>query len=154
MVRQKYEIEKSDMGKLFHVSCNPNLTSLIPLIPANAVAGFEDYWTPRICFSTSIGKCLMAMEPYEPILYVFTPLLNEKYHGARFIKPSPYMVTDADFTDEHWCLNEIDVECIGSITNWRITEKKYKNSGVKKRLCVKTYEYDFTPIEMRNLNVY
>ncbi len=75
---------------------------------------FEDYTTPRVCFSTTIDGCLSAlsMNLDNKILYVYT-LDNCSKHNIYV--PSIEEVPDCEITNEVWCLEPCTVSYYGTI---------------------------------------
>lgn len=107
--------------ELFHLSFIDKLhsTTMYPRVPNSAVNGYEDCITDRICFSNSIDNALAALQGCAGRYYVYIPKnmeLMNLYH------PSVDEVFDAHITKEVWCLNPVEVVCIGSIINNGVIE--------------------------------
>lgn len=100
--------------QLYFISTRENIKSLTPRIPDNFFTrkGYEDDKTPRVCFSTDIGKCLMAltMKCAGQKYYVYQPAGEYEV-----ITPTKKQVPDVDITDEKWICEKVEVECIGEI---------------------------------------
>lgn len=100
--------------QLYFISTKENIKSLSPRIPDNFFTrkGYEDNKTPRVCFSTDIGKCLMglSMKCAEQKYYVYQPVGE-----YAVITPTKKQVPDVDITDEKWICEKVEVECIGEI---------------------------------------
>lgn len=101
----------------YHLSEVAGLYKLTPRIPSIALDTYEDTTIPRVCFSDSIDGCLSALQ-YAGNFFVYIPL-NE----PKLIIPTREQVKDAEFTHEHWCLEEVPVKCLGKVNagwNYRI----------------------------------
>ena len=100
--------------KLYFISTKENIKYLIPRIPDNFFTrnGYEDNKTPRVCFSTDIGKCLMALSNKctGQKYYVYQPI--GKYN---VISPTKKQVPDVEITDEKWICKKVKLSCIGKI---------------------------------------
>ena len=100
--------------KLYFISTKENIKYLIPRIPDNFFTrnGYEDNKTPRVCFSTDIGKCLMALSNKctGQKYYVYQPI--GKYN---VISPTKKQVPDVEITDEKWICEKVKLSCIGKI---------------------------------------
>ena len=101
---------------LFHISKDPNLNHLTPKIPEQAEIGFEDTTIPRVCCCSSIDKCLIAMCGVcnNEKLYVYKLNITDDKIVYTPRKVKKY-VTDASFTKEHWILDQVDVQKLGTI---------------------------------------
>ena len=101
---------------LFHVSEDKNLKCLTAKIPRYAVNGIENTSIKRICCSPSIDGCLASTYPLpNEILFVYECLID---NFSKILNPQQIIkyVNDAEFTNEHWILNEfIPVKLIGKI---------------------------------------
>ena len=100
---------------LYHLSVtNMNNKTLIPRIPDCYFTrnGYEDNKTPRVCFTPSIDCSLGAignnLENNE--FYVHVPKKKIKTK-----KPTIKEVPDCDITKEVWCLEPVELKCIGKI---------------------------------------
>ena len=126
---------------LYQLSCNPNLTILIPKIPETAVAFNEDVSIPRVCFSPTIKGCLSALQDIRAEYYVYTPV-NQKLKGYS----CKTHVIDAVITGERWIKKPVQVKKIGKIKSVfiGIGEKRFINYKGRKKLISKfiyTYEW-------------
>lgn len=87
---------------------------LTPRIPDNFFTqnGYEDNTTKRVCLSTSIDKCLMAlsMNLNKKELYVHVPIGSYDIY-----KPSTKEVLDCDITGEVWIKKPVRIKTIGKI---------------------------------------
>lgn len=99
---------------LYFISRTKDIKKLTPRIPDNFFTrkGYEDNKTPRVCFSTDIGKCLMglSMKVSGQKYYVYQP--DGKY---KVISPTKKQVPDVEITDEKWICEEVNLKCIGEI---------------------------------------
>lgn len=95
---------------LYHLSQNGYLSTLNPMVPECAVLAYEDCETERVCFCKTIAGCLAALQDSGGDFYVYVPK-----HDIPIIKPRPEQVIDAKYTGEVWCLEPVDVICIGKI---------------------------------------
>lgn len=100
--------------QLYFISTKENIKSLSPRIPDNFFTrkGYEDNKTPRVCFSTDIGKCLMGLSSRceGQKYYVYKPIGEYEV-----ITPTKKQVPDVEITDEKWICEKVEVECIGEI---------------------------------------
>lgn len=100
--------------QLYFISTKENIKSLSPRIPDNFFTrkGYEDNKTPRVCFSTDIGKCLMALsiKCANQKYYVYQPVGEYEV-----ITPTKKQVPDVEITDEKWICEKVEIECIGEI---------------------------------------
>jgi hypothetical protein len=99
--------------KLYHVSDNPNLTTMIPRIPQNRLTrlGYENGTIGRICFAPTIGDCIAAAPRGRigELLYVYTPVnVDQNY----VYKPKPSEVPDAKYSHEVWYLKPVSVKLV------------------------------------------
>ena len=97
---------------MYHISEKPleHLT-LHPRIPDNYMTqnGYEDNVTPRVCFSTDISTCILAL-PFKSKgmqLYVYKP--KHIYNQGIYI-PTSDEVPDAKLSQEIWSLNSIELQ--------------------------------------------
>ena len=104
------------MGKrnIYHVSQSGTIKSIKPTVPNNYMTknGYEDGVTPRVCFTPSIDKCLMALSKKctGMELYVYVPAKDyELYY------PTAKQVPDVKITSEIWIKDTVQVKCIGKI---------------------------------------
>lgn len=110
---------------------------LIPRVPNNFMTKnmFEDYTTPRVCFSTSISGCLsgLSMNLDNKELYVYK-LNNVDSYDIYF--PTVKEVPDVKITDEVWCLNPCDISFVckikikGSYDDGEVYEYGHGNKAV------------------------
>ena len=104
---------------LFHLSPIPNLTVLTPRIPEAAVWGYEDKKQKRVCFSTSIKRCLIALSDCNGQYYVYVPVNQHKAYS-----PTPTEVFDVAETNEKWITRPVKVKCIGAIVPTTYTKQE------------------------------
>lgn len=109
--------------------------------------GYEEYTTPRVCFSNSIEGCLNAiisakdrMKLAGKQLYVYipeNPIDQYKTKSNKMIQKDGD-IFDANITNEMWILEPVKVKYIGSIVVDKvITEKKTKMNNNKNITLVK-----------------
>lgn len=109
--------------------------------------GYEEYKTPRVCFSNSIEGCLNAiitmkdrMELAGKQIHVYipeNPIDQYKTKSNKMIQKDGD-IFDANITNEMWILEPVNVKYIGSIVVDKvITEKKTKMSNNKKKTLIK-----------------
>lgn len=103
---------------LFHLSPIPNLTVLTPCVPESAIWGYEDAKQKRVCFSTSIKKCLTAIHTCDKPYYVYTPVNQHKAYS-----PTSIQVFDVAVTNEKWITRPVKVKCIGIIVPTTYTKE-------------------------------
>ena len=100
--------------QLYFISTKENIKSLSPRIPDNFFTrkGYEDNKTPRVCFSTDIGKCLMGLSSRcaDQKYYVYQPVGEYEV-----VTPTKKQVPDVEITDEKWICEKVVIECIGEI---------------------------------------
>lgn len=113
VIEESY-LEESSSNKLYFISEKQDLKKLEPRIPNNFFTknGYEDSKTPRVCFSTDIGKCLSAlsMNCANHEYYVYSPAKDYKV-----ITPTQKQVPDVKITDEKWITEPVELICIGKI---------------------------------------
>ena len=102
---------------LYHVSrSNLNNKTIKPSIPDNYFTknGYEENKTPRVCFATSIDKCLRGLSQNctNMELYVHVPDDISKYE---VLKPNNKEVPDSVVTSERWICSPVNMKCIGKI---------------------------------------
>lgn len=108
--------KKDNRLNLFFVSEHGdyNETIVQPKIPDNYMTqnGFEDNTTPRVCFSTSIDGCLMALSQNitDKVFYVYQPVGKHKV-----ITPTEKQVPDVKITKERWICEPVELTSIGKI---------------------------------------
>lgn len=124
--------KKDDKLNLFFVSEHGdyNETILQPKVPNNYMTqnGFEDNKTPRVCFSTSIDGCLIALSQNitNKEFYVYQPVGKHKV----FV-PTEKQVPDVKITKERWICEPVELTCIGKIK--AIDENGPKDDGIPYR---------------------
>lgn len=99
---------------LYHVSDRIDRVSekeFTPRVPNSVGCCGEDKTIPRICFSTSIEKCITAIgldTDMQEYITVYTLDTSDIDESAQILKPnilaSSKLVYDAVETDEHWIL--------------------------------------------------
>ena len=96
---------------MYHISLDSELSYLTPRIPRDRMS-YEDDKTPRVCFSRSILGACQAIGTNELAIYtVYQPI-----HSNLLIEETTVdEVPDAEFTEELWCLEEVEVKPIGTI---------------------------------------
>lgn len=104
---------------LFHLSPTPNLTILNPRVPETAIGGYEDTKQKRVCFSTSIKRCLTALSDCNGQYYVYIPVNQHKAYS-----PTPTEVVDVSETKEKWITRPVKVKCIGAIVPTTYTKQE------------------------------
>ena len=104
---------------LFHLSPAPNLTILNPKVPETAIGGYEDTKQKRVCFSTSIKRCLTALSDCDGQYYVYIPVNQHKAYS-----PTPTEVVDVSETNEKWITRPVKVKCIGAIVPTTYTKQE------------------------------
>ena len=112
--------------RLYHVSRNPNLTTLIPMRPRHflTVHGLENGRRKRISFGRSVKGCLRALDgggkPGED-LYVYSPIsINPKY----LYRPTRKEVPDSRITNEYWYLRPVNVKLVAVVHRGKIVNPK------------------------------
>ena len=117
-VNEDYLFESGKNDKKLYTISENNLDgkTLTPRIPENFLTknGYEDNKTKRVCFSTSISKCLTALSQNctNKEFFVHVPDPSKEYD---IYKPTKDEVPDVIITDEHWILNPVNLICIGKI---------------------------------------
>ena len=117
---------------LFFVSEHGDYDETIvrPKIPDNYMTqnGFEDNTTPRVCFSTSIDGCLIALGQNitNKVFYVYQPVGKHKV-----VVPTEKQVPDVKITKERWICEPVELTCIGKIK--AIDENGPKDDGIPYR---------------------
>lgn len=114
IIKSLNESDSQNIMNLYFISANKNIKQLEPRIPNNFFTknDYEDSKTPRVCFSTDIGKCLMAlsMKCENMKFYVYCPIGNYK-----IISPTKKQVPDVEITNEKWICEKVNLICIGEI---------------------------------------
>lgn len=105
-------------------------TVVHPKIPDNYMTqnGFEDNTTPRVCFSTSIDGCLIALGQNitNKVFYVYQPVGKHKV-----VVPTEEQVPSVKITKERWICEPVELTCIGKIK--AIDENGPKDDGIPYR---------------------
>lgn len=112
--------------------------------------GFEEYKTPRVCFSNSIEGCLNAiindigrLELAGKTLYVYTPEkpISEYKHktNKQILKDGD--IFDANITNEMWILEPVNLKYIGSIVVDKVTNEHVKKFANNKNRSIIKYDY-------------
>lgn len=154
MISSDYEfkVDPKQCPPLYFLSTDDNMDKSIikPRIPETLYKRFEDYWTPRICFSDSIDGCLSSICPSDSTeLYVYQPY-KEALLNSTIWKPTIHMVKDARFNHEYWILNELQLRKVGKIIANKVVEKIHKNSG-RGRVTIFKYSYKILYMEDKQL---
>ena len=106
--------ETSNKSLYFLSQDNMNNKTLSPRVPSNFLTknGYEDDKTPRVCFSTSVGKCLIALSINckDKEFYVHSPIGDYEVYT-----PSTKEVPDKNITGEVWIKKPVKIACIGKI---------------------------------------
>lgn len=104
---------------------------LFPRIPKNFLTenNYDDNTTPRVCFSPSIDKCLIALSQNlkGKELYVHIPEdgeVNSKY----IYHPTKEEVPDCKITGEIWYKQKINIRVLGKIKVIEATDDEYTYS--------------------------
>ena len=101
--------------KMYHLS-QYNLDGKIirPTIPNNFFTknNYEENSTPRVCFSDSIDKCIMALNKKCEDEELFVHIPDGKY---TVYKPNKNEVPDTLITKELWIESPVKMKCIGKI---------------------------------------
>lgn len=107
-------LEAVDNSLYFLSETNMDQKILQPRIPDNFLTknGYEDNTTPRVCFSTSIDKCLtaMSMRLTDKEFYVHYPAEEHDVYS-----PSIEEVPDVQITGEKWIKEPVKLICVGKI---------------------------------------
>lgn len=132
--------------KLYHISLNPRLTTLIPKKPKNGWVeyGIEDGVTKRVSFSPTIMGCVRGVDDYDgkgEVYYVYVPTsINQKY----IIHPTMRQVPDVNYTHEVWYTKPVNVKRVGAIKISGATSYKLIpiiKEGGRLRMAVFNYKY-------------
>ena len=108
-------INESKSDNLYFISeNNMDGKTLQPRIPNNYFTqnGYEENQTKRVCFSTSIDKCLMAlsMNCKGKEYYVHQPVGE-----YTIINPTIKDVPDSKITGEKWITSPVKIKCVSKI---------------------------------------
>ena len=120
---------------LFHLSPTPNLTILNPRVPETAIGDYEDTKQKRVCFSTSIKRCLTALTDCNGQYYVYVPVNQHKAYS-----PTPTEVFDVAETNEKWITCPVKVKCIGAIVPTTYTKQEISFPLHNETLGIFTYD--------------
>ena len=126
--------------------------------------GFEEYKTPRVCFSNSIEGCLNAiindidrLELAGKTLYVYTPEkpISEYKHktNKQILKDGD--IFDANITNEMWILEPVNLKYVGSIVVDKVTNEHVKKFANNKNRSIIKYDYKwhwFHKIKKHHIN--
>lgn len=108
------ESTKSKPSLYFLSQNNMDGKTLQPRIPDNFFTknGYEDKTTKRVCFASSIDKCLMglSMNCTGKEFYVHVPTGN-----FDVITPTKKQVPDSGITGEKWICEPVKIKCVGKI---------------------------------------
>lgn len=112
--------------------------------------GFEEYKTPRVCFSNSIVGCLNAiindigrLKLPGKTLYVYTPEkpISEYKHktNKQILKDGD--IFDANITNEMWILEPVKLKYVGSIVVDKVVRESVKKYANNKNNSIIKYDY-------------
>lgn len=112
--------------------------------------GFEEYKTPRVCFSNSIEGCLNAiindvgrLELAGKTLYVYTPekpISSYKHKtNKQIIKDGD--IFDANITNEMWILEPVQLKYVGSIVVDKVNGEHVRKFANNKKKTIIKYDY-------------
>ncbi len=90
--------------------------TLFPRIP-ESMADSEDRVTPRICFCTSIEKCISALSQ-TGIIYgtTFNVYIIDKPTAVAIVNPTRDQVYDVELTGEVWALEPVTLRKVAEVT--------------------------------------
>lgn len=118
-------VNKKDLFglKLYFISKKDNIKKLKPRIPKAvlSIPNAEDRKIDRICFAPSIEQCLLAIG-FEGDYYVYTPKNNMV--DLRWHKCTPKDAYFSFWTDEYWCLDEVELVKIAKINYIKLLPMK------------------------------
>ncbi len=112
--------------------------------------GFEEYKTPRVCFSNSIEGCLNAiindtgrLKLANKTLYVYTP---EKPIDSYKHKTNKQIIRDGDIfdaniTNEMWILEPVQLKYVGSIVVDKVNGEHVRKFANNKKKTIIKYDY-------------
>lgn len=112
--------------------------------------GFEEYKTPRVCFSNSIEGCLNAiindvgrLELAGKTLYVYTPekpISSYKHKtNKQIIKDGD--IFDANITNEMWILEPVQLKYVGSIVVDKVNGEHVRKFANNRKKTIIKYDY-------------
>lgn len=143
--------------KLYHISQNPKLTTLIPSRPKNSWTeyGIEDGIHKRVSFAPTIMGCVRGVDDMfgkGEVYYVYVPTsLSPKY----IVKPTMRQVPDVNHTHEIWYTKPVNVKLVGAIEIQGPTS--YKEIPImqpKGRLSMKVYNYEYKKLKKPTYDPY
>lgn len=116
-IKESYVLENSRKQNLYFISeDNMDNKTLYPRIPKNFLTknGYEDDTTKRICFSTSIDKCLIALSQNlkGKEFYVHIPKPGSELDIEY---PTIQQVPDCKITGEVWVKNNVKLKTVSKI---------------------------------------
>ncbi len=123
---------------LFHISLeNCDGKTFNPRIPTDAYNNDEDTKHKRICVSTSLIGCILAIDPclWCPAVKWFVHVpedLDELYESGSVLVPNEKEVPDVKTTREKWITKKTRMKCIGIIANCSHIYGKRRFRWVKK----------------------
>ena len=113
-IYKKQNINPMNESMIFLSEQNLNRNTLVPKIPRNFFTenGFEDNKTKRVCFASSVDRCLMglSMNCKDKEFYVHIPVGD-----FRVVTPTKKQVPDSGVTGEKWICKSVKIKCIGKI---------------------------------------
>ena len=145
-------ILESNSNNLFFLSQdNMNNKTLTPRVPQNFLTknGYEENETPRVCFSTSVDKCLIAlsMNCKDKEFYVHVPVGNYETYT-----PSVKEVPDRNITGEVWIEKPVKIVCVGKIKVTGDDGKPGKKYTYGDNKSAELYGWNYEWIEKYNVN--
>lgn len=148
---QEEILENVDTGLFFLSQDNMDNKTLSPRVPDNFLTknGYEDNKTKRVCFSTSINKCLTAlsMNCKDKEFYVHCPVGHFETYT-----PSLKEVPDRNITGEVWIKKSVKIVCIGKILVTGDDGKPGKKYTYGDNLQAELYGWDYKWVEKYSLN--
>ena len=108
---------KNYKGHLYFISeKNMDGATLSPRVPTNYFTenGYEDNWTKRICFSSSVDGCLKGLSQNNTGK-TFNVYEAVRKPGQSVYKPNKGAVPDADITGELWLKEPTKLKAVGRI---------------------------------------
>lgn len=135
--------------KLYHISQNPNLTTLIPLRPRNGWTeyGIENGTIERISFAPTIMGCVRGVDNFsgkDSVYYVYQPTsISPKY----LVQPTMRQVPDVNYTKEVWYTKPVNVIRVGAIQLKGTSGFKWISIGKKGgRIKMAVFKYKYNKI--------
>lgn len=130
--------------RLYHLSMNPNLRTLIPRVPDNRPVklGQEDGVNKRVCFGPSISHALMAVPHGDigDIMYIYIPTSLDKRY---IIKPTPDQVPWVSATHEIWYTAPVTVKKVGVLIKGDAKFLKLLHHPKNPELVAPTYKFNY-----------